>query len=188
MTQDYYGTKRITAWPQHAQADQHGNETRGEGYAVKYADGYISWSPKDVFEAAYQPIAAMNFGHALLALKQGHRVARKGWNGKGMFVFMVAGSQFEVNREPLASILGIGTEVTYRPHLDMKDAQGEIGVWTPSQIDLFADDWFIVPVNEIHSSPVDHWVTNEPNEDLQELEPLADTDYRPAPIAPEGDE
>ena len=45
MTKEYIGTKQVTAWP----------ETRDgkEGYAVKYADGYTSWSPKDVFEAAY---------------------------------------------------------------------------------------------------------------------------------------
>jgi len=45
MTREYIGTKQITAWPQ---------EKDGKpGYAVKYADGYTSWSPKDVFEAAY---------------------------------------------------------------------------------------------------------------------------------------
>lgn len=46
MTDHYIGTKRVTAWPQ---------EKDGRpGYAVKYADGYISWSPKDVFEGAYR--------------------------------------------------------------------------------------------------------------------------------------
>jgi hypothetical protein len=48
MTQEYIGTKQITGWP----ADKDGIE----GFAVKYADGYTSWSPKDVFEAAYLPI------------------------------------------------------------------------------------------------------------------------------------
>jgi hypothetical protein len=45
MTQEYIGTKQVTAWEQ---------EKDGQpGYAVKYADGYVSWSPKDVFEQAY---------------------------------------------------------------------------------------------------------------------------------------
>ncbi|MCE4544608.1 MULTISPECIES: Gp49 family protein [unclassified Caballeronia] len=45
MTSHYIGTKQIVAWEQ---------EKDGKpGYAVKYPDGYISWSPKDVFEAAY---------------------------------------------------------------------------------------------------------------------------------------
>ena len=50
----------------------------------------------------------MNFGQALEALKEGKRVARTGWNGKGMFLFLVAGSNFVVNREPLLSIMGGG--------------------------------------------------------------------------------
>jgi hypothetical protein len=45
MTHEYIGTKQVTAWPQ--------QKDGAEGYAVKYADGYISWSPKDIFEAAY---------------------------------------------------------------------------------------------------------------------------------------
>ena len=48
MTQQYIGTKIVTAWPQ----VMHGKD----GYAVKYADGYTSWSPKDTFDAAYLPI------------------------------------------------------------------------------------------------------------------------------------
>ncbi len=48
MTQEYIGTKIVTAWE--APKDDK------PGYNVKYADGYISWSPKDVFEAAYLPL------------------------------------------------------------------------------------------------------------------------------------
>lgn len=86
----------------------------------------------------------MNYSTALDALKQGHRLAREGWNGKGMFVFLVPGSVFKVNREPLLSILGEGTEVTYRPHIDIKNVDGSIAVWTPSITDQMADDWAIV--------------------------------------------
>ena len=50
MTKDYIGVKKVTAWP------QIGKDGR-EGYAVKYEDGYTSWSPKDAFERAYFPIA-----------------------------------------------------------------------------------------------------------------------------------
>lgn len=45
MTQYYVGVKIIQAWEQEKDGKQ--------GYAVKYPDGYISWSPKDVFESAY---------------------------------------------------------------------------------------------------------------------------------------
>lgn len=57
MTQDYYGTKRVTAWP---------HERDGQpGYAVRYEDSYTSWSPKDVFEAAYEPTTSMSYKSAL---------------------------------------------------------------------------------------------------------------------------
>ena len=88
----------------------------------------------------------MNFGQALEALKEGKRVARAGWNGKGMFLFLVAGSNLIVNREPLLSIMGEGAEVTYRPHIDMKDAEGKVVPWLASQTDMLAEDWLIVEV------------------------------------------
>ncbi len=49
MTQKYVGVKIVEAWPQD-------HEDGRPGYAVKYSDGYTSWSPKDVFENAYFPI------------------------------------------------------------------------------------------------------------------------------------
>ena len=88
----------------------------------------------------------MNFGNAIEALKEGKRAARAGWNGKGMFLFLVPGSNFIVNREPLLSIMGEGAQITYRPHIDMKDAEGKVVPWLPSQTDMLAEDWQIVEV------------------------------------------
>lgn len=88
----------------------------------------------------------VNFGSAIEALKEGKRVARAGWNGKGMFLFLVAGSNFIVNREPLLSIMGEGAQVTYRVHIDMKDAEGKVVPWLASQTDMLAEDWQIVEV------------------------------------------
>ena len=86
----------------------------------------------------------MNFGSALQALKNGQKVAREGWNGKGMFLFLVPGSVFKVNRAPLLGIYPEGTEINYRPHIDMKTVDGEIVPWVASPTDLLADDWCIV--------------------------------------------
>lgn len=83
----------------------------------------------------------IDFSEALQKLKQGRRMKRTGWNGKGMFVFMVHGSKFKVNRDPLKSILGEGTEVDYAPHIDIRCADGTIAVWTPQQADMMAHDW-----------------------------------------------
>ena len=83
----------------------------------------------------------MTFSTALDAIKNGNRVTRAGWNGKGMFIFMVPGSVFMVNRPPLLGIFPEGTEVRYHAHVDMKTNDGEIVPWLCSQTDLFAEDW-----------------------------------------------
>ena len=86
----------------------------------------------------------MNFGQALEALKMGRRVARDGWNGKGMFVFLVPGSNFKVNRPPLLGIYPEGTEINYRPHIDLKGADGSVSTWAPSGSDALAEDWLCI--------------------------------------------
>ena len=83
----------------------------------------------------------MDFGDAIRAMKSGKRVARDGWNGKGMFLFLVSGSTFTVNHEPLLSVMGEGTKLTYHAHIDMKTAQGYVVPWLASQADMLSDDW-----------------------------------------------
>ena len=58
--------------------------------------------------------------------------------------FLVPGSVFKVNREPLMSILGEGTEVNYHGHVDMRTANGQIVPWLCSQTDMLAEDWMVV--------------------------------------------
>ena len=87
---------------------------------------------------------ALTFGQAIEALKQGKKVARAGWNGKGMFLFLVPGSTFKVNRAPLLGIYPEGTEIKYHAHVDMKTADGQVVPWLASQTDLLADDWMVV--------------------------------------------
>lgn len=86
----------------------------------------------------------MNYGDALKALHDGKKVARSGWNGKDMFVYLVPGSTFQVSREPLTGLFPEGTEIVYRPHLDMRYADGTFGVWLASQSDMLAEDWYVV--------------------------------------------
>ena len=86
----------------------------------------------------------MNFGDALKCLKWGQRVSRAGWNGKGMFVFLVPGSTFTVNRPPLLGIYPPGTTINYLPHVDMRTADGNIVPWLASQTDILAEDWDVV--------------------------------------------
>lgn len=90
----------------------------------------------------------MDFSKALDWIKAGHRVDRQGWNGSGMFLFLVPGSTFGVNRPPLLGIYPEGTRVNYRPHIDMKTAQGDVVPWVASQTDILADDWRVVEAAE----------------------------------------
>jgi hypothetical protein len=102
-----------------------------DGYLIKYPDGYVSWSPKDVFEEAYRETDGMTFGLAIEALKKGHRVAREGWNGKNMDVCM----RMLFDSDGMA-INNIG--------LVLHNVGGKRNTWVPSITDVLAEDWVIV--------------------------------------------
>jgi hypothetical protein len=116
-------------------------------YVIKGIKAEIYPCKSDIFKLTYHIPACeelktdLTFGAALYRLKLGLRVAREGWNGKGMFLFLVPGSTFHVNREPLLSFYEAGTVVHYLPHIDMKTATGSIVPWLASQTDLLANDW-----------------------------------------------
>lgn len=127
----YYGTKLIQAEPQQKDGK--------DGYAVKYSDNYTSWSPKDVFEEAYQPLYALSFGHAIRVLQDGKRVARAGWNGKGMWLILVEENQWTTSVGP-SNISG-----AHRlPWIGMKTVDGGLVPWLASQTDVLANDWQLV--------------------------------------------
>jgi hypothetical protein len=89
-------------------------------------------------------VTAFHFEVALAHIKNGRRVQRIGWNGKGMFIFLVPGSKFKVNRPPLLGIYEEGTEINYHAHVDMRTADGKIVPWICSQTDMLATDWALV--------------------------------------------
>jgi hypothetical protein len=89
----------------------------------------------------------MNFSQALEEIKNGKLLKRSGWNGKDQFVFLVNSSEFKVKRAPLSGIFPEGTNIVYRPHIDMKYQDGSIDVWLSSMDDLMAEDWVVL--NEI---------------------------------------
>lgn len=85
-----------------------------------------------------------SFSAALERIKAGEKLQRAGWNGKGMFVFLVPGSTFVVNRPPLLGIYPEGTVINYHAHVDMRTADGMIVPWLVSQTDMLANDWGVV--------------------------------------------
>jgi hypothetical protein len=88
---------------------------------------------------------SMGFDFAIRALKNGKRVARNGWNGKGMWLYLVPGSTFQVSEgRPLAAHSPVGESVNYRPHIDMKTADGSHVPWVASQTDMLSNDWVLV--------------------------------------------
>lgn len=207
----YVGTKRIRAMPMTRKAY---NDLRGwevpadengadDGFLVEYIDGgkpnvagyagYVSWSPKDVFERAYRPLQVevrsrvcgvdchpgdaacngyctgstsspecywrelMDFGLALQALKAGKKVARKGWNGKGMWLslsgplegrtipaelFWSKNNWEWVKKQPDGHAVVL-------PCITMKtiNADGREAIlmgWLASQTDMLSEDWVVV--------------------------------------------
>lgn len=165
----YIGTKAIFArpmtrgeyndyrdWPPPPEEDQ-----SKPGYLVEYLDGgtandprhagYITWSPADVFEMAYQPTDGMTFGMALEALQLGHRVRRAGWNGKGMWLSLSSPTVMHVPAAQFWSphnrdfAIASGGHAPVLPAITMKTATGEILMgWLASQTDMLSRDWEIL--------------------------------------------
>ena len=115
-----------------------------EGYKVRYPDGYESWSPKDVFNEAYRPTDCMNFGLAIEAAKKGAKITRRGWNGKGMFLYYVPEGRYPARTDAAKSIATEDGKVDYGAYIAMKTAQGNVVPWLASQTDILADDWEVV--------------------------------------------
>jgi Protein of unknown function (DUF2829) len=84
-----------------------------------------------------------DFGEVLKRSKEGALLTRRGWNGNGQFIYLVDGSRFTVNRAPLLGIYDEGTEITYRPHIDIRTVDGSCVPWIASQTDLLAEDWVV---------------------------------------------
>ena len=85
-----------------------------------------------------------DIGWAYAQLAEKKLVARRGWNGKGLFLFLVDGSEFEVNRAPLLGIFPAGTKIKYNSHVDIRNPDGSISTWAPSGSDGQAKDWVSV--------------------------------------------
>lgn len=134
-------------------ANENGSD---EGFLVEYVDGgkantaeyegYVSWSPAEVFENSYHLTQGMSFGYAVEAIKLGLKVARKSWNGKGMFIYYVPGNSYPAENNINSTIVGYfpGDMVPYQPYIAMKTAQDMVVPWAASQSDVLDVDWYVV--------------------------------------------
>lgn len=86
----------------------------------------------------------VNFGTAIEALKVGHRISRSGWNGKGMFLFLVKG---ETVTKSIEDCYGDPEHKEIHKVLDaiyMHTAQTDLVPWLASQTDVLAEDWVVL--------------------------------------------
>lgn len=125
-----------------------------KGFLVEYKDGYMSWSPKSVFEEAYHEAVSVDFGRAIALLKEGLAVRRKGWNGKGLFVVKQVPAHITADIIPNMQSLPQSAKniimARKEPHIDYTNQMliinpdGRADSWVPSSSDVFAEDWEVV--------------------------------------------
>ena len=86
-----------------------------------------------------------DFGKAISLLKEGNKVARSVWNGKGMFLYYVPANKYPASRNTLETLDGLFEDnmVPYGAYIAMKTAQNNVVPWLASQTDVLAEDWCI---------------------------------------------
>lgn len=117
-------------------------------WIIKGVNGEFYPCKPDIFDKTYVEDRRNggDFSAALCWLKDGSKVARRGWNGAGQFVLAAGGYDVDEAR-PGSDYARAGVEgkFTIKRHLDLRNAQGEMQPgWVPSQGDLFANDWYVV--------------------------------------------
>jgi hypothetical protein len=145
--ESYIGTKHIKACRCTANAaakilereiNTSNADEEGNGYLVEYEGGYKSWSPAGAFENAYRKTDGLTFGLALDVLKAGGKVARAGWNGKGIFIELQRPDEHSKMTSPYIYINTTGLQT------DNEAAPKSLVPWLASQTDMLSDDWMVI--------------------------------------------
>ena len=103
-------------------------QTAGAAMCAESISGYRD--RVQTISTTVQVEARWGFSTALDALMQGSRVTRAGWNGRGQHV--------ELQRPDKHSRMTV-------PYAVLRNSNGDLAPWVPSQGDLFANDWAILP-------------------------------------------
>lgn len=98
--------------------------------AGKYTSG-ADWAQ----EANGIDLEAADFSDALMWLKEGKRVCRSGWNGRGQWAELVKNSGLVFRSELTEEVYSVADG------LILKNTQGIVVQWVPSIGDLMATDW-----------------------------------------------
>lgn len=134
-------------WLHKALAESDSFETK-EAYDAWHATGIKELCQGNILPKDEQCSVSedFSFGHAIASLKLGHRVARAGWNGKGMFLYYVPENKYPASRNEHGTMVGVFEDdmVPYGAYIAMKTAQNNVVPWLASQTDVLAEDWQIV--------------------------------------------
>ena len=99
-------------------------------------------------DAEYSPLSKsgknMCFGQAVHYAKAGHKIARAGWNGAGMFAYIVPAAKYKAQTTNMIEQGFDGDLVPYREYWALFTAQKDVAMWAPSGSDSLANDWMIV--------------------------------------------
>ena len=123
----YIGVKTIEAEPQACQKDSYNSVVGDPGYKVQYEDGYISWSPKEVFEKAYRSIEGLTFGLAIEALKKGLKVRLPYWGEDVYLTIQFPDEHSKMTHEYIFVTSRFG-----------------LVPWVATQIEMLSDNWQVV--------------------------------------------
>lgn len=85
----------------------------------------------------------MDFGLAISLMKKEKKVARRGWNHNGQFVYLVPAASY-APQTPVAKEHFNGQLVPYEPYFALKTVRDTVTTWVPSIGDCLADDWYEV--------------------------------------------
>jgi len=122
-------------------------------YIIKGIKGEFYPCKPDIFEKTYEVVSAevescgMSFGIALELLKKGCKLAREGWNGKGLFVvYQKAYPEGIPCNKQTSEAWGMSEGELFKcePYLQIKTTDGSHAMWVPSIRDCLAEDWVVV--------------------------------------------
>ena len=105
-----------------------------------YDDNLVNKGCKDIYISKYAIVEeddCMPFGVALELMKEGLKMRRRGWNGKGIYIQMQEPDEHSKMTLPYIYIVTNGL-VT-----DNNDAPKGVIPWIASQTDMLANDWEI---------------------------------------------
>jgi hypothetical protein len=150
MTRGDYNTYRGWSLPSDEKFDDEGylieyEPRQGEESNVQGHEGYVSWSPEQVFDDAYHNVHSnLPFGLALELAKQGFAIARRGWNGKGLKISVqqpLEGSDMSLPYLYMQYPTTPASDSAPSSHINAKVP------WLASQTDLLSSDWYVVEEN-----------------------------------------